>query len=55
MKKPKPVSVKTVDKLPKIAVLDQVIFNKADGFFYLGIETNEEKAKNGNNLEKTSI
>lgn len=55
MKKPKPVPVKIVDELPKVAVLDQVIFNKADGFFYLGIETNEKKVKDGSNLAKTSV
>lgn len=51
MKKKPPI--REVNKLPKVAVLNEVILNKADGYFYMGIETKEDK--NGSSMEETSI
>ena len=51
MKKKPPI--REVDELPEEAVLNEVILNKADGYFYMGIETKE--AKNGSIMEETSI
>lgn len=51
-------SVREVDKLPRVAVLNEVIFNKGDGYFYLGVETKnkgKEVKKHGRRMEKTSI
>ena len=45
--------IRKVDKLPEEAVLNEVILNKADGYFYMGIETKEEE--HGSSMEKTSI
>lgn len=53
MKKEVP-PIREVDKLPRVAVLNEVILNKADGYFYMGIETQKEE-KNGGSLEETSI
>ncbi len=52
VKKEKP-PIREVDGLPEEAVLNEVILNKADGFFYMGIETKEEA--NGSSMEKTGI
>lgn len=55
-KKPKKVPIRQVDKLPKVAVLDEVIFNKGDGCFYLGVENKKkEEKKDGCNVEETSV
>ena len=45
--------IRQVDKLPEEVILNEVILNKSDGYFYMGIETKEEK--NGSRMEKTSI
>jgi len=50
----KALPVREVDKLPKIAVLNEVIFNKGDGYFYMGVETKEVK-KHGSRMEKASV
>jgi len=47
--------IRTVAKLPKKAVKDEVIYNKADGYFYMGIDTKKEAIGYGNHVEKTSI
>ncbi len=52
MKKKPPI--RKVNKLPKVAVLNEVILNKADGYFYMGIETKEDK-EHGSSVEETSI
>ncbi|KKL62821.1 hypothetical protein LCGC14_2181330 [marine sediment metagenome] len=52
MKKKPPI--REVDKLPEEAVLNEVILNKADGYFYMGIETKEDK-EHGSSMEETSI
>ncbi len=51
MKKKPPI--RKVDKLPEEAVLNEVILNKADGYFYMGIESKE--GKDGSRMEKTSL
>ena len=38
----KKVPYKVVDKLPDVAVKNEVVLNKADGFFYIGEENNKE-------------
>ena len=47
--------IRKVAKLPKKAVLNEVIYNKADGFFYMGIDTEKEAIGYGSSLEKTSV
>ena len=47
--------IRKVAKLPKVAVLNEVIYNKADGYFYMGVNTEKEAIGYGNYLEKTSI
>jgi hypothetical protein len=42
-----------VRKLPKRAVEGEVIFNKADGFFYMGVRTKEDKY--GGNMAETGV
>ena len=46
--------IREVDTLPEEVVLNEVILNKGDGFFYLGIETKEDK-EHGCCLEETSV
>lgn len=48
-------SVREVTALPKVAVLNEVIFNKSDGFFYMGVETKKGGKKHGGRMEKASI
>jgi len=50
----KSIPVRVVNTLPKKAVKDEVLFNKKDKCFYLGIDT-EKEGTNGNHLEKDSI
>ena len=45
--------IRQVDKLPEEVILNEVILNKSDGYFYMGIETKEENY--GSRMEKTSI
>ncbi len=45
--------IREVGELPKEAVLNEVILNKADGFFYMGIEIKEEA--DGSCMEETSV
>lgn len=52
--KPESIPIKEVEELPEVANEKELIFNKADGSFYIGMETGKEK-KNGDNLEKTSV
>ena len=47
VKNSKKPPMRRVAKLPKVAVLDEVIFNKADGYFYLGVETKKKEKKHG--------
>lgn len=47
--------IRRVAKLPKVAVLDEVIFNKGDGCFYLGVETKKEVKKHGSRMEEAGI
>jgi hypothetical protein len=47
------MNAKRVRKLPKRAVKGQIIFNKADGFFYVGV--NEKEVKDVSCMEETSI
>ena len=44
-KQPKVLPIRQVDELPKIAVLNEVILNKSDGYFYLGVETGKKEKK----------
>lgn len=47
-----------VSKLPQKAIKDELLFNKTDGCFYLGVEVPEIKEKEGdsaNSLEKASV
>jgi len=46
--------IREVESLPKVAVLNEVILNKSDGCFYMGVETKEKK-KHGSRVEKASI
>ncbi len=46
-------SIREVDTLPEEAVLNEVILNKSDGYFYIGMETKE--AQHGSSVEETSI
>lgn len=55
MVKKKVPPIREVDELPEEAVLDEVILNKADGYFYMGIETKKEVRKDGSSVEKTSL
>lgn len=56
VKKPKKVPIRRVDTLPEDTVLNEVIFNRGDGCFYLGVENNKvEVKKDGNNLEETGV
>jgi hypothetical protein len=50
----KPTPIREVRKLPKRAVIGEVIRNKADGFYYIGIRTQEGK-QNGSDVEKDSV
>ena len=45
--------IREVDELPEEAILNEVILNKGDGFFYLGIEIKEKE--NGSCMEETSV
>ena len=51
MKKKPPI--REVDTLPEEAILNEVILNKGDGFFYMGIEIKEEA--DGSCMEETSV
>ncbi len=46
-------AIREVETLPEEAVLNEVILNKSDGFFYLGIEVKEKK--HGSCMEETSV
>ncbi len=45
--------IRQVDTLPDEAILNEVILNIGDGYFYMGIEVKEKN--NGSSLEETSI
>ena len=47
--------IRKVSKLPKKAVENEIIYNKSDGYFYMGVDTEKEVIGYGNHLEKTSI
>ena len=47
--------IRKVARLPKKAVLNEVIYNKADGFFYMGIDTKKEALGYGSSVEKTGV
>lgn len=47
--------IREVEKLPEIPVLDELIFNKSDGYFYLGVENGKGVKKHGSSMEKTSV
>ncbi len=47
------LNVRQVKKLPKRAVRGQVIFNKTNGHFYMGVI--EKEVKDGSSLEETSV
>ena len=51
MKKKPPI--REVAALPEEVVLNEVILNKGDGFFYLGVETKE--VQHGSSVEETSV
>lgn len=55
MPKKKVAFPREVATLPKVAVLNEVIFNKSDGFFYMGVETKKGGKKDGSRMEKASI
>lgn len=42
-----------VEKLPDEAIEDEIILNKEDGCFYMGINIGE--VKNGSRMEETSV
>ncbi len=48
-------TIQTVDRLPKVAILDKLIFNKRDGFFYLGVDAGKGEDNDGDHLEETSV
>ena len=47
--------IRKVSRLPKKAVENEVIYNKTDGFFYMGVDTEKEAIGYGNRVEKTSV
>lgn len=51
----KPLSIRQVDTLPRVAVLNEVVLNKADGYFYMGVDVKREGKKHGSRMEKTSV
>lgn len=53
--KEKILPVREVDRLPEVAILNEVILNKADGCFYLGVENGKGVKEHGGSVEKTSI
>lgn len=53
---PKKISpIREVETLPEVAVLNEIVRNKADGFLYMGMEFKEGVKENGSSLEKTSV
>lgn len=52
-KKAKKLPIREVDTLPKDAVLNEVILNKGDGCFYMGVEIKE--VKDGSRMEKAGL
>ncbi len=58
MEQKKP-TIREVTELPEVAILDELILNKTDGCFYLGVEdgkkTKKGVRKHGSNLEKTGV
>lgn len=53
--KPKTIPVREVETLPEVARENELIYNKSDESFYIGIDTGKEEKTNGNNVEKTSV
>lgn len=51
----KKAPMREVDTLPEVAVANEVIFNKSNGCFYIGMENNKKEEEYGNNLEETSL
>lgn len=52
----KTLPIREVDTLPEIAVLNEVILNKNNGCFYLGVENNKKEVKgNGSRVEEARI
>ena len=47
--------IREVVKLPKVAILNEVIFNKSDKCFYMGVETKTGVRKHGSRVEKTGV
>ncbi len=45
--------IRQVDTLPDEAILNEVILNREDGYFYMGLEVKEKN--NGCSVEKTRI
>ena len=55
MVKKKVPPIREVSKLPKVAVLNEVIFNRKDGFFYMGVENGKGVKEHGSSLEEAGI
>lgn len=48
--------IREVEELPEVAILNEVIFNKKDKTFYLGVDDNKKGVKkHGSHMESPSI
>ncbi len=48
------IALREVETLPEEAIEGEVILNKSDGCFYMGVNTEKEET-DGSNVEETSV